>query len=519
MPTLPIGIVDNDPDHNAHHDAIHRRFNGAPVYVTDHGAVGDGVTDDTVAIQDAVNAASGGTVFFPAGIYGISGPITLPDNTTLVGVGAHGIYPNFTTDWQVDTPSWGSRASTIQYLAGNGAIFVGGDNTEVRGLILRSRNTARTTADTVFDATPSHFRFLDNIVQNMYGLAPTAATAAGGGLLLGNMFTGCTTVLAGVIVDFKIVHNTFTSLTDHALRVTSGGGLNLIQDNRFEWAAKPSVRLEGNSRQNAIIGNVFDAHATSAVEFNQTTDPNTVTGNIFWRNGRSEAGDYTDCHIRLFNASGALIEGNVFRSGTDDTGTAWEGPYAVLGLESCVGDRNRFANNDTRQGAKTSRIVVDRYSNSAHAVEFVGQVDLPAGADPNGAADDFTAALGALSKVVAGGIAHVAVHEARKLLTAVDVSNLAVHGHGSTAITLTEDPGRLSSMRGLHNITYGARSYTIRGGAQFADGQPSQWKTDGAWIVGQVIYSTAPTAGGSIGWVKTAGGNPDTWKTFGTIAA
>jgi hypothetical protein len=51
-------------------------IDGAVLNVKDYGAVGDGVTDDTVAIQNAVNAANaagGGTVYLPAGTYGING--------------------------------------------------------------------------------------------------------------------------------------------------------------------------------------------------------------------------------------------------------------------------------------------------------------------------------------------------------------------------------------------------------------------------------------------------------------
>ncbi|WP_312800224.1 tail fiber domain-containing protein [Pseudomonas sp.] len=48
------------------------------VSVKDFGAVGDGVTDDTVAIQAAATAAGeGGTVSIPAGNYKITGPVTL----------------------------------------------------------------------------------------------------------------------------------------------------------------------------------------------------------------------------------------------------------------------------------------------------------------------------------------------------------------------------------------------------------------------------------------------------------
>lgn len=39
----------------------------------------------------------------------------------------------------------------------------------------------------------------------------------------------------------------------------------------------------------------------------------------------------------------------------------------------------------------------------------------------------------------------------------------------------------------------------------------------GTWAVGDIIWDTAPTAGGTIGWVCTTAGTPGTWKTFGAI--
>ena len=61
-----------------------------PVFnVSDYGATGDGVTDDTAAIQatiTACGAAGGGTVYVPAGVYLISSTLTISaDNVQMVG--------------------------------------------------------------------------------------------------------------------------------------------------------------------------------------------------------------------------------------------------------------------------------------------------------------------------------------------------------------------------------------------------------------------------------------------------
>lgn len=54
------------------------------VNVKDFGAVGDGVADDTAAVQAAINA--GGNVDFPAGTYKITSPLTVGANTHLRGI-------------------------------------------------------------------------------------------------------------------------------------------------------------------------------------------------------------------------------------------------------------------------------------------------------------------------------------------------------------------------------------------------------------------------------------------------
>jgi hypothetical protein len=54
---------------------------GDPVSVLDFGAVGDGVADDTTAIQAALNV--GGNIVFPSGTYYLTGQVTVSSNTNI----------------------------------------------------------------------------------------------------------------------------------------------------------------------------------------------------------------------------------------------------------------------------------------------------------------------------------------------------------------------------------------------------------------------------------------------------
>ncbi|CAG7636567.1 hypothetical protein PAESOLCIP111_03762 [Paenibacillus solanacearum] len=55
-----------------------RWMHACPIDVRDFGATGDGTTDDTAAIQAALNAADGRQVCFPAGNYRITATLTVP---------------------------------------------------------------------------------------------------------------------------------------------------------------------------------------------------------------------------------------------------------------------------------------------------------------------------------------------------------------------------------------------------------------------------------------------------------
>jgi polygalacturonase len=102
--------------------------------ITNYGAVGDGVTTNTTAIQNAIDAAfaaGGGTVEFPSGIY-LSGPLNFSNSIDLqLDAGAilrmlpYGSYPGGSSPADFITPASGGHDLEV---SGTGAIDGNAEN-------------------------------------------------------------------------------------------------------------------------------------------------------------------------------------------------------------------------------------------------------------------------------------------------------------------------------------------------------------------------------------------------------
>ena len=99
------------------------------VNVKDFGAAGDGTTDDTAAIQAAINSITAGTVIFPAGTYRTTANITLKSNVNIIGYGAKLTY----------ITSWANLGS---FFSTSGAIK---NNISISGITFQGNGTWKAT--------------------------------------------------------------------------------------------------------------------------------------------------------------------------------------------------------------------------------------------------------------------------------------------------------------------------------------------------------------------------------------
>lgn len=289
--------------------------------VKNYGAVGDGTTDDTAAIQSAITAAGveEGTVYLPPGTYKITAPLTIPDNTTLAGAGNgsvikhvnvtpfNGIYVSGKTGVVVRDLMLDGNSKQ----GGKGLSFVGGCSS-CQAVRVYAKNwssyffwiqgsdyctmtdcTVDGTADNGFEMLEASYCTFENcIVRNL-----TAGNAF-------NLWAGTKhSSVIGCIADLTGGDTTATGIA-----VTTDGSGETTED----------ILISGNVIVNPAYGihligtaaNAGDLADITKVARNVTITGNTIRG-------------YTNCPVRLnAGVQGVTISGNSLYAGTSPLGNA-----------------------------------------------------------------------------------------------------------------------------------------------------------------------------------------------------
>lgn len=306
--------------------------------VTDFGARGDGVADDTNAIKAAYNSipSTGGCLYFPPGTYLMSSKLVIAqDNVTLQGAGWSSIIKPFDNTFQNDyliqvqqPPQPGGGVQVFRYGIKIADLYFNGMNNALFGAI---------ELDSTYHAVIDHCQITYFPAISIYLNGPDGG--------YGNVFGAYTSVRKCYIGNGG---------AGSAVR-TNCHEFNRIEDCLIAWynsANGVGVYLTGSDNQ--VINTSFDECDTSVYVY--FCKDNLIHGCNFDR-GLTH-------HIWLNGASNTRVANNCFQ---DFSGT---GSKAIIDLLSTACINNTIANNLFEPGnGWTSAIIEGNTATSANTFE------------------------------------------------------------------------------------------------------------------------------------------------------
>lgn len=270
-----------------------------PARVEWHGAVGDGVTDDTAAIQAAIDAqpTNGGTIHFPPGTFLHTG-LTLRNGITLKGHGGRRA---------------AGQVSTLQY-TGTGSRAL--DARDCTGVLLQDLAVTYSSASfsgSLVDLSKSSVTPTNNSIDRC---TLGGSTSSANGATLVNL-PGC--------ITSSITHCYFDYCNIGVLgRSISGDSTNAIRiENCFTRGLGAQTIWIRNAGQGWVVkGNAFEpinnGGALNAGAYDETLQSIGMAWHGNWM-GDTASGQ-TGTWITLANALGWSIQGNYINVSTAATG-------------------------------------------------------------------------------------------------------------------------------------------------------------------------------------------------------
>ena len=330
-------------------------ISGSPANVLDYGAVGDGSTDSTTAIQAALDAASATTfrdVLLPAGNFIISETLTIPEGVTLRGQGNR-------TPYALGTEGLPSSITKVSTMAGT-AIKLSGKRSCLSNLGVFSE--AGATGDGIWIA--ANYCRLSHVASNGHSVAGIRIGAIGAGALNCNAWyldhvTASYNGSHGVIVDDQFTAyplNDANAGTYISGELRSNGDDGLFVGNCFgntfigiltEANTGYGMYFDNESTKHVVIGGDQDEANTVGVIYNNGTY-NQFYGIL--SSGFTDAGTYTNMLGYTTNSfvlsafpAGITVPTATFTPQIDGTTAAGIGTYtAQVGTYTKVGNRVFF---------------------------------------------------------------------------------------------------------------------------------------------------------------------------------
>ena len=254
------------------------------ISVKDFGAVGDGLTDDTLAIQSALSAH--GSVFVPEGTYLVSNTITIAPNQTLLGAGQTSIIKAIDNSFNViEMVGDYATLGLLQIQGGDvGLKLYGRDRPCVQNaifdVVIRQSNTG-VQLDGYNDTNkPCYWNNFDRVLVEQMAVNGFHLFRSGAGdTPNANKFHACRAYSlsapisnAGFYIEAGRYNNSFTDCEANVSGTAQGcfilgagaGETQLINPYAESFNQVPNVKLENGSIETSII-NLLSVSDGSAI--------------------------------------------------------------------------------------------------------------------------------------------------------------------------------------------------------------------------------------------------------------
>ena len=244
------------------------RINNISRSVLDYGAIGDGNTDDTVAIQAAIDDSVTGIIYFPVGNYLIQGDLVIPQNNRKY----HFLGQNWNSVINIDSTE------------GNGFLIDNADSTCIFENLHFSQNNNNTS---VINIQNGIYNYVKDclFVRNSNATVPIITCYASNTQIVNNYFVNnsadslCISMLAktGVMHINSTIKGNFFGGVSRGIYVgndtgsPSSEGLD-ISNNKFILTGEYSITIAG-TLYTSISDNVIDQARDFGIIFNPKDAP------------------------------------------------------------------------------------------------------------------------------------------------------------------------------------------------------------------------------------------------------
>lgn len=493
---------------------------GAPINPLDYGVVGDGVADDTVALNAALSAAS--TLRLPlvinGGTYKTTGPLNVSSNTTVVGASSPTIlYTNQTCGFKLDTVS----------------------NVSISGLVVDGQANTSYTVNTgnpfgIYINAGSNVKIYDNEIKRCYRIGVSVGqTAASNRVWIQDNYIHDIGYAADSIANYgngvAVVYGSNIWVeNNHIANIYGTGAINIepnagdddcsniyILNNRIETTTSGARGIQfylaaakiTDFSNISIHGNVLTGIDSYAIHVNRAG--NTKITNNFAQ----------DNIIYTLNQNGTdvLIDGNLCNQIiSNGYGLNKITNNTVVDSTVSVTDAAIFAEDDATTGAMTIIANNTIKNPSKHGIKTQGQNFQITGNQFYSIGQD-----SAGYAITADGATLYAMIDSNTLTQTTGTCTAFVSFVGTSFSETTYGTNMvLPSTVPLYDFfnSGNVKLFGVKTNGSAPDGGSCPFGANVAWSVGDTIYKSNPVSGGPPGFVCTTAGTPGTWKAMANLA-